>query len=253
MKMRITLALLICLNLVFCASSQKKIEMARQKDPRYHYNMGLFFLNTGNFDEAMRYLKTSLSLNPGYDLALNALGLTWAMKGNFEEAVKYYEECLKVNPSLTEAHNNLGAAYQEMGLIDKAESEFRIALSDVRYKSKELPYYNLARLYLARERFQEALGYVEKSLEIDRGMAMAYDLKGMILEKMNDLKGAIENYKKAVEKVSEDPNFNFNLAVAYFKNNDPVKARLAFERTLTLKTVPAEIKEKIDQYLKMIK
>jgi tetratricopeptide (TPR) repeat protein len=253
MKTRITLILVICLNLIFCASSQKKIKMAREKDPRYHYNMGLFFLNTGNFDEAMRYLKTSLSLNPGYDLALNALGLTWAMKGNFEESVKCYQECLKVNPSLTEAHNNLGSAYQELGLIDKAETEFRIALSDVRYKSRELPYYNLARLYLMRERFKEALGYVEKSLEIDKGMAMGYNLKGMILEKMNNLEGAIENYKKAVEKISEDPNFNFNLAVAYFKNNDPVNARVAFERTLTLKTISAETKEKIDAYLKMIK
>jgi outer membrane protein assembly factor BamD (BamD/ComL family) len=43
---------------VGCASSQKKIEEARAKDPRYQYSLGVFYLNAGKADEAIRYLST---------------------------------------------------------------------------------------------------------------------------------------------------------------------------------------------------
>jgi len=161
---KITLVIFISLSLILCASSQKKIEEARNKDPQYQYNLGLFYLNEGNIEEAIRYFNKALSLNPRYDLALNSIGMAYLMSAKFQDAVNYFEKCLEINPALTEAHNNLGVAYQEMGFIDQAEKEFRIALVDEKYKSKDLAYFNLARLYVIRERPQEALEYVEMAL-----------------------------------------------------------------------------------------
>jgi len=139
-----------------------------------------------------------------------------------------------------------------MGLIDQAERQFRIALSDENYKSRDNSYYNLARLYVAKEKLQEALDYVEKALEINSRMAMAHNLKGIIFEKQNNFEKAIESYKKATEIVEDDVDFNFNLAVAYFKNNEFNKAEEIFKKISARVTDP-EMKAKIDQYLKMIK
>lgn len=252
MKPKLALVLFICLNLILCASAQKKIQKAREKDPQYQYNMGLFFLNSGNIDEAIKYFNKALSLNPNYDYAFCSLGLAYSMKGDFEKSVKYLQDSLRINPALSDAHNYLGTAYQEMGFLDKAEQEFRIAVSDKNYKSRELPYYNLARLCIIKERLPEALDYIEKSIEMNSRLAMAYNLKGTILEKMNDLEGAIGSYKQAVKIVKDEINFNFNLAVAYFKNNEFSKAKEIFE-TISLKVSDPEMKEKINQYLKMIK
>lgn len=243
---------LVCLNLIFCASTQKKIEQARRKDPRYQYNMGLFHLNNGNYDQAFRFLNKAAALNPNYYLAFNALGLAHSMKGNLQDAIKHYQKCLAINPTFSEARNNLGTVYQELGMLDRAEQEFKIAAADKNYETRELPFYNLARLYLAQEKLREALENVQIALTINKDMAMAHNLKGLIHEKSDNFDEAIESYSQAVKIVPQDIDFSFNLAVAYFKNNQFDRAKDIFEKIST-KTTDPDMKAKIEQYLKIIK
>jgi superkiller protein 3 len=257
MRYKLIFVIFICLNLILCASTQKKIQDARKNDPQYQYNMGLFFLNEGNVNESLKYLNRALELNPSYDLALYALGLAHSMNGNLEESVKNLQSCLKVNPALTDAHNALGAIYQEIGQLDQAEKEFRIAISDKNYTSKDNSYYNLARIYLAKGNLQEALNNVELAIGINRRMVMAHNLKGIIYEGLKDYAKAIESYEVALETLREDArekdvDINFNLAVAYFKNNEYDKAKEIFLKISSRTTDPAR-KAEIDQYLKMIK
>ncbi len=257
MRYKLTFVIFICLNFILCASPQKKIEDARNNDPQYQYNMGLFYLNQGVVDEAIKYLKRALEVNPRYDLALYALGLSHSMNGNFEESVKHLQNCLKINPTLTDARNALGAIYQEMGLLDQAEKEFRIAISDENYKAQDNSYCNLARIYLAKGNLQEAMSHVEMALGINRRMVMAYNLQGIIYEGLNDFKKAIDSYRKALETLREDArekdvDINFNLAVAYFKNKEFDKSKEIFEKILT-KIIDPSRKAEINQYLKLIK
>jgi len=252
MKFKLVLIMALVINLVFCASTKKKIEESRKKSPRYNYSMGSFYLNAGNVDQAINYFNKTLSLDPNYYLALNGLGLAYSMKGKFSESEKYFLKCLAINPSFSEARNNLAMVYQEMGLVDKAEAQFRLAASDKNYNSRELPYYNLARLYFAQDKLEEALGYVEQALQINSSMAMAYNLKGIILEKQNKLDEAIANYEKGIKIIPDDFYLNFNLAVAYFKNKELEKAKTLFEK-ISPKASDPEMKKKIKDYLKMIK
>lgn len=257
MRCKLILIIFICLNFILCASSQKKIEDARNNDPQYQYNMGLFYLNEGVVDEAIKYLKRALELNPRYDLALYALGLSYSMNGNLEESVRYLQDCLKINPTLTDAHNALGAIYQEMGLLDQAEKEFRIAISDENYTAKDNSYYNLARIYLTKGNLNEALNHVEMALGVNRRMVMAHNLRGIIYEGLNDFAKAIDSYKLALETLREDArekdvDINFNLAVAYFKNNEFEKAKEIFVKISARVVEPAR-KAEIEQYLKLIK
>lgn len=254
MKPKFIFILFVSLNLILCASSQKKIEKARMKDPQYQCSMGLFYLNSGNVDEAIKYLNVAFSLNPRYDVALYSLGLAYSMKGNVEEAIKKYEACLKINPSFADANNLLGTAYQEMGLLDKAEQEFRRAIANANYRSKELPFFNLAKLYIAKNKLDEALLYAEKSIEMKYNFPMGYNLKGMILEKLSRYKEAIETYQKAFIYLAKDKDvdISFNLAVAYFKNNDLSKAKEIF-MNIYPRVTDTEMKKKIDEYLSVIK
>ncbi len=56
----------ICAGLAFCASSQSKIRRAQAKDPKYQYNLGLFYLNQSDVDNATKYFVKSLSLDTRY-------------------------------------------------------------------------------------------------------------------------------------------------------------------------------------------
>jgi tetratricopeptide (TPR) repeat protein len=194
----------------------------------------------------------SLSLNPQNHLALNALGLAYSMKGNFDESVKYYTECLKINPALTEAQNNLGWIYQEMGLLDKAEEFFTAASLDMQYSSRELPFYNLARLYFTQDKIQDALFQVKKSLEMKHDFPLALNLEGLIFSKLDQLDNAVRSFEKAFEIIPDDIDLNFNLAEAYFNNKQFEKAKQLFN-TLYLQSIDMEMKKKIEEYLKKIK
>jgi len=252
MKKRKVLIIFLCLGLLSCASSQKKIEQAREKDPGYQYNIGLFYLNGNNVDEAVKYFNKALALNPRHYQSLNALGLANSMRGNLDESVKLYQKCLEIAPSFTEAHNNLGTVYQEMGFIDKAEEQFKKVIADPNYTHKELPFYNLARLYFTRQDYEKARLYVESATKLNSRFALAYNLRGLILESQNNLYGAIEDYKMAVKIVPDDVNFSFNLGAAYFKNDELRKASEILEK-IAPQVTDVEMKEKVNSYLKAIK
>jgi len=251
MRPKAIVVLAVCTHLAFCASSQAKIQKAREKDPKYQYNLGSFYLNQNNVDEAVKYFVKALSLDTRYYLAWNALGLAHFMKGRLDESVKAYQKCLEINPQFTEARNNLGTAYQEMKLFDKAEDEFKKASLDVGYQYRALPYSNLARLYVLQGRLDEALENVQKSIQIQPRLAMAHNLRGIIFEKRDNLVEAIASYEQAVKIVPEDLLFNYNLAVACFKYEDYAKAKEIFLK-ISPRITDAETRDAITRYLKAI-
>lgn len=252
LKIKAVILLFLCANLILCASTQQKTLKAREKDPQYQYNMGLFHLNNNNPEEAIKFFQRTIALDPRYYLAFNALGLAHSLKGDLQAASAFYQKCLQLNPAFTEARNNLGTLYQEMGFLDKAEQEFRKALEDANYASKELPYYNLARIFFLQKDHEKALGHLQMALRLNNRFAMAHNLKGLALESLDRFPEAIAAYEQAVKLVPDEVNFNFNLAVACFKNHEFQKAGQVFEKIVHQATDP-EMKEKIASYLKLIK
>jgi tetratricopeptide (TPR) repeat protein len=139
-----------------------------------------------------------------------------------------------------------------MDLLDKAEAEFKKAIADETHPSRELPYYNLARLYLTKGNEAEALKLVNTAIELNDRMVMALNLKGVLLERLGNLKEAIYSYEKALGIRPEDINLSYNLAVAYFKSDRRAEAKSLFEK-IHSKVTDEEIKSKIDEYLKVLK
>lgn len=252
MRYKIPMILFITLSMIFCASSEKRLAKKRDTDPQYQYNVGLVYLQNGKYDEAIRYFQKSLSLRTNFDLALNAMGLAFFMKGEFQQAVTYFEKCIQVNPGFTEARNYLGSVYQELGMLNNAEQEYRKAIEDETYKSRELPYYNLARLYYAQGKDEEALELVEKSIAINNRMIMSLNLRGVILERLARINEAIASYSVALQIAPDDINLNYNLAVAYFKSDRRAEAKSLFEKIL-LQITDTEMKTKVEEYLKLLK
>lgn len=248
--------LLVCLSFAFCASAQTKQQRAQAKDPKYQYNLGLVYLNQSslnpaNIDEAIKYFVKCLSLDTRFYLAWNAIGLAQSLKGNLDESARAFQKCLEIFPDFSEARNNLGTIYQEQNQLDKAEVEFRRALQDPSYPTRELPYYNLARLYVVQNRLDDALMNVDSAIKSKPRLAMAHNLRGLILEKQNKTAEAVPSYEQAVKLVPDDVTFGYNLGVAYFKTEEFAKAKDVFTR-LTPRVTDPDMRDKIAQFLKMI-
>lgn len=251
MKTKFAIIILLSLVVMSCTSKEKKIQEQREKDPRYQYNVGIFYLNNGQADEAIIYLNKALELKPQYDLALDGLGLAYTMKGDLNQAAGYLQECIQVNPNLTDAHNHLGTVYQEMGLLDKAEMQFRRASADETYHSRELPYYNLARLFYIQEKNEQAMEYVNRAIGLNRRHALSFNLQGLLYERQKNFMMAIGSYKAALRLIPDDISLQYNLAGAYFKNQQYDEAKELFEVIKSRATDP-EMTANIQKYLDMI-
>jgi Tfp pilus assembly protein PilF len=248
--------LLVSASLTFCATSQQKLQQSRAKDPKYQYNLGLVYLNQSNLDpknidEAIKYFVKALALDTRYYLAWNAIGLAQSLKGNLAESARAFEKCLETHPEFTEAHNNLGTIFQEMNELPKAEVEFQKALLDATYPTRELPYYNLARLYVLQDRLDLAMENVQRAIQAKPRLAMAHNLMGSILEKQNKPEDAVAAYERAVKIVPDDLQFSFNLGSAYLSAGETAKAKEILLRISPRVTDPA-MKTRIDQFLKDI-
>jgi type IV pilus assembly protein PilF len=252
MKYPRTLVFLLCLGLFSCAASQKKIEQAREKDPQYQYNIGLFYLNSSNLDEASKYFQKALALDPRHYQSLNMMGLVAAMRGNFQESVNFYKRSLAIAPDFSDAHNNLGTVYLELGNLDGAEEEFKKVIEDPNYTKKELPYCNLARLYIEKRDFDKARSCVDNAIRLNSRFALAFNLQGVIFENQDNVPAAIGSYQTAVRIVPDDVTFNFNLGAAYFKDDQWSKASEVFQKIVP-RVTDAAMRDQISLYLKTIK
>ncbi len=254
MRIKIAVILAASLGLALCASGQneQKLARAREKDPRYQYNLGLFHLNGGNVDEALKALQKSLALDPRSALAWNALGLARSMKGELEASSEAYRKSLELDPAFSEARNNLGTVYQELGFLDRAQAEFEKVVRDANYPTRELAYYNLARLFFLQDKIDPAFENIQRALQLKPKFGLALNLKGLILEKRGDVSGAVDAYELAAKAVPDDTTFAFNLAAACYKNGQTAKSRELFER-LAGRAVDAGTKDRINEYLRLLK
>jgi len=232
-----------------CGPSQKKLAEMREKDPQFQYDKAVVCMQYGLADEAFKYLNEAIRLDPNHYLSYNLLGLAHMTKSNPADAVKAFTNCLAIKPDFSEAQNNLGTAYQEAGQMDKAEAAFKKAYElDQSYNAS----YNLARIYYERNDLDQALAYVQKSLDKYDRSILAWNLKGLILESKDKIDEAVASYEQGLKILPGEVNISFNLGVAHFKAGRREKAREIMEKILPLAKTD-DLKAKINEVLKRIK
>lgn len=246
---RIILILAIGLLLGSCASSQGKMDRRQERDSQHQYELAVMSLRYNLIDEAIKYLKKALTLDPNHPPSYYLLGMAHVEKKNYKEAAAAFEKSLELKPDVSEAHVRLGVVYQEIGLPDKAEEEYKKA-----YASDEssMASHSLALLYYEQNKLEPALEFVQKSIEKGNRSADAYNLQGVILNKLSRYPEAIDSFQNVLKI---DPNHvvaNINLAVACINDKDFKRAREVLERILPL-VKEQELRDKIIEYLEKIK
>jgi protein O-mannosyl-transferase len=73
-----------------------------------HNNLGLFYFESGKFDEAFKEFNLAIKLQPNFAAAHNNLGLAYMRQNQLEEAVREFRATIALDPSLAMAHKNLG-------------------------------------------------------------------------------------------------------------------------------------------------
>ena len=138
-----------------------------------------------DWHEAEQYFHHVKALDPkNIDalLGLASVELKREHSRNFEEAVRYFRTAIAINPKYDRPHIELALAYEGSMALDKATHCLKEALSWV--TSPEKICYHYGRLLIRRGKNEEGVIQLEKALELNPQLEDAREiLKGMHKEK----------------------------------------------------------------------
>ena len=110
----------------------------------------------GDLDEAMRLYRCSLDLCETAE-AHTFLGWGLSFQGLLDAAIEQCKEAIRADPELGNPYNDIGAYLVELDREDEAVAWFERSKDARRYENPQFPYLNLARIWICRGRYGEAL------------------------------------------------------------------------------------------------
>ena len=113
--------------------AQKTLQRTKYyfNDRNTYRNLGLSYMQSGNYKEAEKELKRSIYLDPKFIDAYADLAYLYAIQKDYDKAIVEWNKILEIEPDFSEKYNVLyfmGMAYQKKEMPDKALEYFVQAL-----------------------------------------------------------------------------------------------------------------------------
>jgi len=187
------------------------VSVAASSDPQTAYRLGLQFLNSKHYQEAVNQFKLAqVPGKPTYDVQYN-LGRAYRQYGQtlkdkeknlFTEQMKlaaeHFEQAIAARPGAVDAYFQLGMSYNDLGLYDKATTAFTNALTYA--PGDSAVYYQLGTVAANRGYTREAEGYFLEGLKINPDHALILMSLGRLYLSTNQVPSAISVLRQATQR-----------------------------------------------------
>ena len=201
--------------------------------------LGVIYYNDKQFDKAIPLLKKSYATQPDANVAFG-LGKAYMETGNAESSIEFFKEALNKNPSLYEANLDLARAYYKKEKFLAAATEYekiapKIDLSAMDQYMRALSHEKTSNADNALKAYQAAIEKFGPSREPE-AVSSRLKVGAALLEKKN-YDGALPQFQFIVNADPEGrivPNIYFLLSDAYLGVNNQPKAITSLEKALAL-------------------
>ena len=102
-----------------------------EKNFMMQYNMAHLLAENGKTEEAKRYYREAISINPVYGNAHNNLGRLLEQEEDYDGAIHHYRKALESSPNRVRTIRNLALSLAKRGDHEAAEQQFNLALEYV--------------------------------------------------------------------------------------------------------------------------
>ncbi len=126
--------------------SNKEDIRERLIDNINYYGKGKFYSAQSQYDEAIKWLKRGIEVNPNDTRCYAELGSAYKEKGQYDEAIKWLKRGIEVNPNDTRCYVKLAISYERQKDTKKALEYFKksIKLDPTNIRI----YYDLFNIYM---------------------------------------------------------------------------------------------------------
>lgn len=132
--------------------------------------LGLGYMNQGQYKRAMEKLDKSLKFNPDNVLAHHYKAELHRRLNQVEEADKHFQEAMSLAPKDSNIKNNYGVFLCEQGQYDKAYAQFRNSIEDPLYAARAAAYENIGLCSLREGKLRAAEDSFKNALKINPKM-----------------------------------------------------------------------------------
>jgi tetratricopeptide (TPR) repeat protein len=178
-----------------------------------HNCLGLVYLGTGAYENAVEQYKLSVAIQPTDDNAYHGLAIAYSRLNKPADAEKTFQAAISLRPNYWAGYNWLGELYLRQGKFKDAEAMFKevIALAPDSF----VGYTNLGSTYLSQGDYVEAIPLLEKSTSIRQTAETSSNL-GTAYFGLRQFENAARTYEQATKLDSRNYEVWGNLADAYY-------------------------------------
>jgi tetratricopeptide (TPR) repeat protein len=162
-------------------------------------------------------IRTAIRLDPDNATAHYFLSRILYTQGRYDEAIVEGKKTIELAPNFVRAYENIGLSCEGRYQRDEAREWYLKAIdrqSESEVKT-EWPALDLAVLLIHENKLSDAKPYLAQALAINPHNTQALVQMGTLLENSGDLKGALENYRAAIN--TDGAILQPGLASAYYK------------------------------------
>ncbi len=191
--------------------SRAAVNVTQARDQQGAYRLGLQFLNSKNYAEAVNQFKMAqVPGNSSYDVLYN-LGRAYRQYGqsvknkdknlfteNMKFAVEHFEQAVALKPNAIDAYFQLGMTYHDLGLFEKAIAAFKHALQ---YSPNDSAiYYQLGTVAMDQFYDREAEAYFLEGLKINPDHVLILLALGRLYIRTNQSSAAISVLRQVTQR-----------------------------------------------------
>lgn len=222
--------LLLTLVLANCASdrvaNKEKVDALRQ--------MGSYKVREGNLREGLAHLLEAAELDPNNPDLYHEIGRVYREMGKYDLSLQNFQKALRLRPDFPDVQNDLGTLYALMERYDLAIEYFQKAVDNLLYKTPDIAYNNMGRVYYKTGDYQKAINYYLRAIKAFPNYATYHSNLGFAYEAVNRWDNAIEAYRESIRINTEYTIPYLRLGNIYYDLRMKKEARDILERLLAL-------------------
>ena len=161
----------------------------------FHSNRGAESLQAGYVDNAVRWLRSAVLIDPELVPAWVNLGVVLRRAGDFSGAEDAYKHALEIDPRMVSAYQNLAALLQRQGRTEEARGFLR-AMQKTPSRNP-YSYLTLGDISLSNGHLEEARRFYRRANNLVDGDAEVYAALGQLAVAAGDLRTARKMLRRA--------------------------------------------------------
>ncbi len=163
----------------------------------YYNNLGAEALMAGDLETAKKLLTVATGIAPGFDKALNNMGVCLARGGDDEAALAFYQKGLAIDPDNAMILTNLTRLYQQTGRAAEAEK----LLTRLEDSNAANPFFFIyqGEMALSRGESDKALDYMVRALREDSELPEVHVGFVKVYVALGDLEKARHHLERALK------------------------------------------------------